>query len=128
MLHDGSDVEVPLPSSRGASSVSGSRSDYDLESASEISDAQKKSSVKKKAAQSSRPAVKKNQTGESGRSGGSNAFLTAAEMRAKEKKEGKSSAESPYEFLKDVRDVRTFVTSPVSIILTAHTERRESTR
>lgn len=111
MPPDDSDVDVPLTSSRGGSSVSGSRSDYDLESASEVSDAPKKKTAanKKKAAQSqssSRPTLAKSQTGDSGaRSGGSNAFLTAAERRAKEKKEEKTSAESPYEFLKDVKDV-----------------------
>ena len=128
MPPEDSDVEVPLTSSRGGSSVSGSRSDYDLDSISE-SDAPKKSSTKKKASQPARPALKKSQTGESGRSGGSNAFLTAAEQRAKERKEEKTSTESPYEFLKDVRDVNlAFSLRFVFLILRIRSERRKPSR
>jgi DNA mismatch repair protein MSH6 len=41
----------------------------------------------------------------SGSASGTFAFLTAAEQREQGKKEGKKSAEEPYSFLQDVRDV-----------------------
>ncbi|KAI5122644.1 hypothetical protein M0805_008727 [Coniferiporia weirii] len=105
---DESDAEAPLPSSRYASSVSGSRSEVEssaaeLDSGSEQSDAPKKS--KGKSTKSTRPALKKGPPAEgAARSGGSNSFLTAAEQRAKDKKVEKKSTEGAFEFLKEVQD------------------------
>ena len=104
---DDSGDEVPYTSARG-SSVSGSRSEIEssaaeAESDSELSDAPK--AKKGKTGKSGRPALKKIQSGDTAPSGGNNSFLTAAERRAKERKEDKKTAEDPFEFLRDVRDV-----------------------
>ncbi|KAL5499193.1 MSH6 [Sanghuangporus vaninii] len=101
-LADDTDGEVPLTSHRSSSlsrSEMGS-SNAELDSGSELSDAPKA----KKKGKSDRPALKKLQSSEAGRSGGSNSFLTAAEQRARNKKEGKKSQEDPFDFLRDVRD------------------------
>ena len=74
----------------------------ELDSASEDSNSEKKRKIKPKP---SRPTLNKAQSNENGRSGGS-CFLTAAEQRAKDRKTEKKTADDPFEFLRDVRDVR----------------------
>jgi len=63
----------------------------------------KKSSSKPKA--SARPPLKSTQSSGVPSSVGENAFLTAAERRALEKKNEKKAGEDPYAFLQDPRDV-----------------------
>ena len=101
---DESDADVPATSSRRGSSIAASRSELSsaIDSASEASD------VPKKSKKSARPPPKKSQSSAAntaGTGGGSNSFLTAAEKRALDKKSEKKSADDPFEFLKDVRDV-----------------------
>ncbi len=94
--------QVPLTSSRRGSSVS--RSEFDMESASEMSDAPRKKAPAKKSG--GRPAMQKGQSsGGAGGGGSSNSFLTAAEQREKDKKSEKKTNDDAFEFLKDVRDV-----------------------
>ncbi|THH03935.1 hypothetical protein EW145_g5888 [Phellinidium pouzarii] len=106
---DESDAEVPVTSSHRGSSISASRSEFDssaaeLDSASELSDAPKKSYAKSKNSKIAKLAPKKGLSGEGSRPSGSSCFLTAAEQRANEKKVEKKSSEDAYEFLKVVQD------------------------
>jgi DNA mismatch repair protein MSH6 len=52
--------------------------------------------------------MKRGDTGASNGRGNGFTFLTAAEQREQGKKVEKKSAEDPYSFLQDVRDVRSF--------------------
>ena len=77
----------------------------ELDSDAEDFESSKVKRNKSKASRASRPTPNKAQPTESGRSVGSN-FLTAAEQRENDKKTEKKTTEDPFEFLRDVRDVR----------------------
>ena len=68
--------------------------------------AKKQGTSKSKSGATSRPSLKHAQSSSASALVGENAFLTAAERRALEKKNEKKSSEDPYAFLQDPRDVR----------------------
>jgi DNA mismatch repair protein MSH6 len=105
-------------SSRRSSTAADSDEDSFIvpDSGTEIEDAQPKKSKSKGISRSSRPALKKGSTGASSGGGGGLSFLTAAEQREQGKKKDKKSAEDPYSFLQDVRDVRSFLYLPWSAL------------
>ena len=98
-----SEVEaVPKTSSRRGSSTSRSNRSSDFD---EDDDADSDAShLPKKRVK--RPPIKPSGYSVSTSEHGSNSFLTAAEQREKNKKTEKKSGEDPFDFLKDVRDVR----------------------
>ncbi|KIM91619.1 hypothetical protein PILCRDRAFT_810908 [Piloderma croceum F 1598] len=93
-------------SSRRSSAVDDSDEDSFIvpDSGSDIEAAQPKKSKGKSSSKSTRPSLKKGDTGASSGGGNSFAFLTAAEQREQGKKNEKKSTEDPYSFLQDVRD------------------------
>ena len=121
-----SDDDVRVPSSARGSSISGGRSELEsstaeLDSDSDMSDATK--GKKAKGGKTSRPSLKHAQSSEGGRSGGSSNFLTAAERRAQDKKTEKKTADDPFEFLKDVRDVGVSNCIYSDLLLKSHSQK-----
>ncbi|KAF6764079.1 DNA mismatch repair protein msh6 [Ephemerocybe angulata] len=90
---------VKSSSSRRSSIASTDLTDLDLDD--EEEDEPKPSKSKKAGAKSSAP----KQLTQTTSTGGGSSFLTAAEQRALDKKDGKKKAENPFAFLQDIRDI-----------------------